>query len=205
MQQSRQLAEFLLRAPPLRVPYFGYQGTQFVLAALTLVATAALLGLRRGDPRTLRIIGHLLVANVALQLLVWAYDVYLRAADASGRITVVQALFILFALLWEVLLSGETMTNVDGRRFPRHGRVMIFFGYLVIVAAAVLYGSSLMTHSGTTAQAQFDSDGWTEYGMLLLGIPLILVHAMLNITRDLMPSRAREQDPPPVAPEPASA
>lgn len=181
LETLRPMAAILLHVPKRAVPFMGRDGLQSSIAILSLLVIGWIGLRRRSERRARRVVAQLLALNVGLQILVWIYVLYYRAADLGGRISLVQALFILAALAWDVALSGETITNADGRRLPRPGRLLMFFGYIVLVAAAVMYGSALSSDSGTALSPQLDSDGWAMYGLLFIGAPILLVHAGIGL------------------------
>ena len=60
----------------------------------------------------------------------------------GARFTLAQALIILLALLWDLATSGESVTNGHGRTFPRSARVLMYCGYVVLIATVVLFLAS---------------------------------------------------------------
>jgi hypothetical protein len=86
------------------------------------------------------------------------------------------------ALMWDIAFSGETITNGGNRWIPRHARVSLYFGYVMLVVANILYFSSLRFPSGTRVEAQFESDIWVQSGMIQLGIPLLLTLFIVKLS-----------------------
>jgi hypothetical protein len=154
----------------------GIQGTVAV-ASLCWLGWAVIA--RRRD--ALRYAGVILMLNVGLQVIVWLYQLYGSALSAGGQFSVAQGLIVLAALLWELAFSGLTMTNKDTPRFPRHSRVLIFCGYVMLVATTVMFFSSLhVQSSGSRLEPVFESELWVQRGMVVLAVPLLLTVAILR-------------------------
>ena len=121
------------------------------------------------------VLGPLLALTIGLALVYVVLTVYQRAIEAGGSFSLAQAGVILLALLWEIMMSGASITNQGGRWFPRHARVLMFFGYILLVATAVLFFSTQheVIH-GTHAEPDFESEAWPPFGVLSLGIPLLI-------------------------------
>jgi hypothetical protein len=164
--------------PRLRLAYLRV--TVAVIALIFLGWLALTRQLRAQAPG----LAALFVLLGALQLLDWIRGVYAAALDVSGRFSVLQGLLILGALLWDVLMSGKSVTNVYGRRLPRHARVLLFLGYEMLVATAVLYFSSARDHStGHAVDSLFDSDPWVLFGLVALGMPMLVCLFLLKAGR----------------------
>ncbi len=155
----------------LRLP-----GIQVTTALATLGLLGWLVARRRLDGgRWSPVLSALLMLNVALQGLHWLYDLYGHAiAAGEARLSVAQAVVILLALGWELAMSGEAV-NGESRLFPRPARVLLFCGYVMVVATAVLYFSSLhVQETGERVRPQFESEVWPQTGITELGVPLLL-------------------------------
>lgn len=164
--------------------HLGIPGEQAAVALGSLAVVGWLAARRRLTPRTAGLIALLLGLNIALQIVAWIFDGYSHASDLSGRLSVAQAVIVLLALLWDVTMSGEEITNVHGHFFPRHTRVLLFFGYVVLVATMVLYFSSLQVQAtGAAVEAQFETEMWPQSGLLGLGVPLLLSLFVLKVYR----------------------
>ncbi|HEX4216687.1 MAG TPA: hypothetical protein VIA06_25505 [Candidatus Dormibacteraeota bacterium] len=146
--------------------------------ALLYASALAVLGRLREHRTPVRLVLVLLLGLAGL----WALDdiLFEGAIRGSARFTVVQALVLLVALLWDVAMSGEYMTNVRGRHLPRHSRVLLYFGYTMLVATAVMWSVSIRVLPGGLAY-QFDSDQWPQLGIWLMGAPLLLTMFWLGI------------------------
>lgn len=132
----------------------------------------------------------LLVLNGGLLVLSWILGLYDQAKAAGEVFNAGQAIVLVIALGWDLLMSGEQITNHDSPRFPRPARVLLYCGYIMLIAVLVLYFSS-QTYSKTsvTVPALFDSEGFAQGGLLVLGVPVLLFGFILAGARWLSPHR----------------
>ncbi|MFZ0214484.1 MAG: hypothetical protein WAM30_00920 [Candidatus Dormiibacterota bacterium] len=107
--------------------------------------------------------------------------VFGTALSAGARFSLLQGVVLLLAMLWDVLMSGESMTNSGGRRVPRHSRVLLYLGYTVMVVTTVLFLSSEQVVGGGSTGSQFESDQWPQLGIGVLGPPLLLTFLLVNL------------------------
>jgi cell division protein FtsW (lipid II flippase) len=84
-----------------------------------------------------------------------------------------KGIVILLALSWEITTSGE-LTNYATRSFPRNSRILLFLGYVVLVAFGVLTIFPT-TYRITQRMTGFDSEQWVLRGILLIGVPFLMV------------------------------
>jgi len=120
------------------------------------------------------------------------------------RLTIAQAVVVILALLWDLSLSGQSITNVRTRLLPRHSNVMLYLGYLLLLATEILYWSSL--RSIAPIPNSFDSDRWPAIGLLYLGIPYVAWWFVTRLVRRsalALPESPRE--PPQVTAVPSKA
>ena len=148
------------------------------LAVLGWIASLLIRGRVGENPRPLLAAGTLLLG---LQIVAWIYGLFAASTDASGRFSIAQAVILVLALMWDIAFSGETITNGGNRWVPRHARVSLYFGYVMLVVANILYFSSLRFPSGGQVEAQFESDSWVQSGMIELGIPLLLTMFLVKL------------------------
>lgn len=107
----------------------------------------------------------------ALQFIVWMADFYSLKLETR----VVEAIVLLLAIAWDVTTSGET-TNEESPGFPRHSRVLLYFGYTVMAAFAVLYLTSLHAQGIALPSGEsLDDSLYAEVGLLGLGIAFVTV------------------------------
>ncbi|MGH7747876.1 MAG: hypothetical protein ACREQ5_24415, partial [Candidatus Dormibacteria bacterium] len=169
--------------PPLGItsdnpPYLGPEG--FRAAGALLTAAVLLVAIVLGRVRRWMLpISALLIATVTLEVLSYIEVLYanrghLEQFGASGSLAIGGAILLIVALLWDLAVSGEAITNVPGRIFPRDTRVLAYLGYVLLVAASVLMFASLHDEKGKLLENTFDPEEWVQAGILFLGIPLVL-------------------------------
>lgn len=147
-------------------------------ALLVAVLTAVIPRWRLPKP-VLRLLLVLLLGLVCLQAL---YSGVFGAAQTAGaRFSVVAGAVLVAALLWDVLMSGESFTNTGGLALPRHTRVLIYLGYTLTVVAAVLFLGSEQVQGGGSAGLEFASETWPALGISGLGPPLLLTFFLVNL------------------------
>jgi hypothetical protein len=158
-------------------------GVQETVAVVTLVWLLFVVVSPRRRRHYLRPTVLLLGLNIALQFMAWIYELYARSLSVDRRLTVLQAVIFLLALVWDVLMSGESLTNRGSSTVPRHSRVLMYFGYVMLVAAAILFFSSLHAQgSGSIIEPQFESDFWPQSGLGLFGTPLVVTLFLLRLS-----------------------
>ncbi len=90
---------------------------------------------------------------------------------------VLPAAFIFVGLAaYDVMNFGVRYANVDGRLMPRTGRVLMYFGSILLVAAYVMF--YLNTETIRTGEPQESVnlfiDGPFIFGVIFLGLPYLL-------------------------------
>ena len=166
----------------LTVPSLRLAGVQVVVAIVSVGYIGFLFARHHLDARKRRLIGSLVALNLGLFIVTLLSSLYGLALDAEGRFSVAQALVILFALGWEFVMSGGSLSGQDGTWFPRHARLLLFFGYILLVASEILYFSSLRIQAtGTRTPAWFESDRWPQGGLVVVGVPLLLTVFLLRL------------------------
>jgi hypothetical protein len=164
------------------LPPLGEGGVQVVVAlgALGLVGYLALR--RRLGPASAGPLRLALGLLIGLQVLALIFGVFDVAIEQSGHFSVAQALLLLCALLWDVAMSGALITNLHGRHFPRHTRVLLYLGYVMLVATAMLYYTTQhVAGTGESTESLFESERYPQLGVLLLGIPLLGTLFVVNL------------------------
>lgn len=169
--------------PPLGItagnaPYLGPEGFRAAGALLTAAVLLVAIATRRVR-RWMLPISALLIATVTIEVLSYIEVLYnnrghLEQLGATGSLAIGGAILLIVALLWDLAVSGEAITNVPGRIFPRDTRVLAYLGYILLVAASVLMFASLHDEQGTLLENTFDPEQWVQDGILFLGIPLVL-------------------------------
>jgi hypothetical protein len=157
--------------------------------SLLLIMLAPLSGKLRAHFRTLcLIIADLNLSFVAYGLLA-ALFFQLGGHGHGGALSVGQALVVLAALAWDIVNSGEAITNKHSDAFPRLGRVAMFMGYVMSVALLVMVSTASHLVNPLTGEAMkgLDSEGLVAVGLILFGAPFVFVMAMLRL-RNLLAS-----------------
>jgi hypothetical protein len=162
------------------LPYVGMAG---LLAGTGILSVLALFIPWR-DPERRR---TLVVGLVGLQATIWALVgmgvLYEHALNAS-RIAVWAAVVVLVAVAWDVVMSGESMTNHGTRRLPRAARVMAFLGYVILVSATVMfYSAQTVTGTGQAAESLFEPEAITRNGLFRIAFPLAVLMFLLRFGR----------------------
>jgi hypothetical protein len=161
-----------------------------LLAGVRLVAALGTLGLvgwalarppaHRGDVR--RPLAAALLLLIDLQLIEWWFDV-VAAQTALGALSPLafSALFLV-AVFWDVLTSGEGITNGDSRAFPRDGRVLLYLGYTLVASSVLLYAATVrIAASGALSADTLSTGNDAALGLLILGIPMVLLGFVLRV------------------------
>lgn len=109
-----------------------------------------------------------------LQLLDGFVYEWLRGTAESG--VTAAAIIVFVAILWDILMSGDDITNVDGKLFPRRSRVSLFFSYVMLAVAIVVFWGSMQGTRDYMAQARnlSDTDQLVELGIKILGPTTLL-------------------------------
>ncbi|HEX4212559.1 MAG TPA: hypothetical protein VIA06_04420, partial [Candidatus Dormibacteraeota bacterium] len=170
------------------LPQGDMHGFQFVFALWSLV-TIAWRAARGRRPLIGGIVGHQLVVLIVLQVLDFAFGWYGVGEDFGERLSLIAALLVLAAILWDVLMSGESVTNVEGRALPRHSRVMLYTGYAMLTAGTIAF---FLAGPGTGTDFGIAHDFWERWSIYLVGLPAALLAFALAITR---PGGAESQEP----------
>jgi hypothetical protein len=149
---------------------------QIDVAIATLLALGWLALRRRVVAETLPLLGLLFTLNVGLQVLLWLDQLFQVTNRLSTRFSILAAVLVVGAFLWDLLTSGEQLTGHEHRGGSRLPRVLLYLGYnllgfTVVLAIATLSVSSL----------PFDTGDWTETGLVSLGIPLLLTGFLLRV------------------------
>jgi len=168
-------------------PYLGVEGLRAIGGVLTVLAVVAAVGFRRVRAWSIPI-GLLLIATVTLEVLSYIDLLYankgkLEEIAPVGGLAIGGSIILVAALLWDLAVSGEAITNVQGRWFPRDTRVLMFVGYILLVSSAVLLFASLHSETGKLLESSFDPEAWVKQGILFLGVPLVLTLCVAGLHR----------------------
>lgn len=118
------------------------------------------------------------VAGAAVVLLgLGASVIFRHVAGPLALVALAQGIVLAVAVLWDVLMSGQRITNRDGRHWPRDARVVGYLGYALVGLAVALFS---VTASGPAIADFVPPQSYLPAaGLLLFGIPvsLYLLHA----------------------------
>ena len=111
----------------------------------------------------------------AVAVLLVAQWLYGKALSAN-RIPIWAGLVVLLAAVWELTMSGESLTNRDTPRLPRATRLFAYFGYLVILSGVVLFDSATkVIATGHLAASSFEPESITQEALFRFGLPVLLL------------------------------
>lgn len=182
-----------LQIGPVHIQGLRIQGEQAAVAIITVAAVAWFAvrrRLRAGTPVLLALAG----LSIGLQVLSWMFWVF-DQKQSGGGLTAIGLALVTLALLWDIVMSGGAMAQGHGRWFPRHSRVLIYFGFDVLVAATVLYFESLRNQvTGQADGLALNTDFWPQTGLIILGIPMLLALFILKLGRLRTRSHHRAAD-----------
>jgi hypothetical protein len=168
-----------LMAEPLLVIHHA----QIVVGVLALgVMLGQRLATGHRQMRVLEELPELLIAFLILGFIAQALSI---ASSFGERYVILLSVLLVAALTWDFLMSGEAITNRDGRRFSRTPRVLFYGGCTILVAAVVVLVSNLrMNHQEAAALSTiaFDSEAFALAGLVFLGIPLLVANWLFRIT-----------------------
>lgn len=167
---------------------------QIAVAAVTLAVLLSNSLWRRQGARASRLMRPLLVLNGGLLFIAAIYYLFSFGQSSAEKLNFAQAGVLLLALGWDIATSGEAITNRTGVIFTRHVRLLLYFGFTMLVCTAVLYlshhGGALGSQGdaggapvGVVPAFSFSSEVWPQIGLVYLGIPLLLVSCMVEIMR----------------------
>lgn len=158
-------------------------GTLFVLICLLLPQSAIgrRLAQREGETLTAPC-----VLDGGLLVLVWVTRLFASRAEANQPYALVPVIVLVGAFVWDFLFSGESVTNRHGPEFPREARVLMYAGYTLAVATAVIFfGSLTFTQTGEQAFAGMIEDTtWALLGAIILDVPVLLTRFVLQLPRE---------------------
>jgi len=109
-------------------PYLGLEGLKSV-AAMAAIAVVLYALATRSLHRLTVPVSLLITVTVSLELLTWIDLLFGKTTDTTGRVALFAAVVLVMALVWELAASGNGLTNLHSRQFPRESRVMLYGGY----------------------------------------------------------------------------
>ncbi len=128
-----------------------------------------------------RRLGSLFVLNCSL-LLTWAAGIlYGTASRVGSTLAVAQGIVVIAALLWELIFSGELLNcGKPASALPRRARLLLYLGYLLLTASAVLQLTTLRSPATGARVEVFDAETIVQVGIIELGVPLAITVFLIN-------------------------
>ncbi len=166
---------------PDTAPFLQLEAVRGIAAAVALVVLLGAL-VTGASVRPRGRSGLLLVLLAGLQILSWV-DLLFTKVTRRRALSIVAGVVLLMALMWELLASGEAVTNRHDRWAPRPGRVLLYLGYILLVASSVLFFATLHTDTGAPHEPLFDSEQFVDEGVLFLGLPMVLALFVAGVGR----------------------
>ncbi len=156
---------------------------QLVVAAATL-AVSVVFPFSSGPARErlTKLLALLFTLCAGLFGLGLLYLFYGRSVAAEETSALIAALLLLVFLMWDILMSGKEVTNIRGTFFPRHSRVLLYLGYIMLVSTAVLFFSLPNMSGGGTGEPFIEVEYIVREGFLKLGLPLLLTGFLVGST-----------------------
>jgi len=178
----------LLRLTPhidlAHFPGLRFPGLQAAVGVVTVALVAWMTVRGRSTWRLRPSVGLLLTIAIGLQVVSWLYDLYSQALQAEGAGPVAQAAVILVAFAWDIVMAGGALTAVNGRWFPRQARLLLYFGYVMLTSAAILYfGSFRVQSTGGSVENFFATDFWVQAGLAQIAVPLLATFFLVKAAR----------------------
>lgn len=109
---------------------------------------------------------HLLVG---LQIIDWLGNLANGLHTLGERSALLLAGVFVLTALWDLITSGEQMTNTSTPAFPREGRVLLSLAYTLASTALLLFVGSLRTARGAVAPEAYSLETYAPIGLQLLG------------------------------------
>jgi hypothetical protein len=141
----------------------------------TLLGIAWLILRRQVTARFAALITAGFALVVGLQVIGWYFQVFLPSLHQRiGLSAILAAIAFVGAILWDLLMSGDSTTNHDSPTFPRAARLLLYLAYALFASSAFLYATS-QTLVSTGAIVSLPSDGAVleVIGAEGLGLPLL--------------------------------
>lgn len=158
-----------------------------VMFGAGILGIATVLTIRARNQHGTRM-GRLMIGGVigleaaigALEVMMWLYGKALSAA----RISIWAAIILLIAVVWDVTMSGESMTNHGTSHLPRATRVLGFFGYTILLAGTVLfYTSEKVISTGKAAEPFIEPEDITRSALYRVAFPVLLLAFFIRLAR----------------------
>jgi len=152
---------------------------------LTAIGILSLVALVIASRRTERWAERMPVAVTGLiggVLVLDLMDVLYNHALSESRIAGWAAVVVLVAVAWDVTMSGDSMTNISSKFAPRSSRVFAYFGYVIVLSAAIVFyaGQRSASTGAVVGVPFFEPEALTQGALYILALPLLLTLFMLR-------------------------
>ncbi|MGC2330027.1 MAG: hypothetical protein WA581_01110 [Candidatus Acidiferrales bacterium] len=179
----------------MAIPQTAIWGTMFGIATASLLGIIGLLWLWREGNDVHDALLYTILLNVGCAALYALYGIYEGALELSKRQQLIQAIVVFVALIWDIFISGHSITNADGKMFSRRSRVYLFFGYIFLVTATIvfwdsgaitkngIYGIPYPSDLGPEIQSVMDPEGIVVAGIVSFGPAALLTLFLLRLAK----------------------
>ena len=151
---SLPVASINITIPAEQLPDAAQLGTVFLMPSINAtVATFVILGwmklkrIRLGDFRTP--LHMLLNFNCSVGFIFVLARVYEFGLYQSESMIVADMLFFFVAMMWHILASGHSVTNIHSAWFSRRSRLLLFFSFVTLTLACAVFMESLQASSNS--------------------------------------------------------
>jgi hypothetical protein len=157
--------------------YLGLAGSAF--AAAFFMRTRKVQSPPLGEPARLLFV---FTVGLCLLYLLWALVYELMRATGEQAL-VVACLLLIVTVIWDILMSGRSITNADGPLFPRRARIYMFYGFVLLTLATALYWGALIApveHRGLVASLG-DVEFYVQLGIAAYGSAVVCALFVLRL------------------------
>jgi hypothetical protein len=166
-----------------RPPFFGVVETYFL--ALVLAGWLALKYRGYGELRRALMDVFVFICSFSyLCMLMLAYN---WAAIRSHESPILIAVFLILATTWDIVTSGHVSTDIEDSWFSRRGRILLFFGYMVLLTATFLFMESVQNLNQSEAtsweflKAVLGPEFGVSFGIQIYGTGIIFSILILRL------------------------
>jgi hypothetical protein len=191
-------------ALPIALPVARPPALIFAVAAGTLLALALLRARASASSGLGAPMRFLFLLNLGLLLVYVLYAVVYEWAQKTGDEIVFVYVGVMFvALVWDILVSGHSITNADSPLFPRRARVFLFFGYVTLIVATLQFWSAVAVTNANDAERFLvklvgDPEFFVEGGIAGYAPALLITLFLLRLGRWVQRSGAHLAAPSPL-------
>jgi hypothetical protein len=120
--------------------------------------------------------------NATLLIIAGVLYLYVFAASQAEESQAVRGLVVFLALTWELATAGATVNqHGSGYAFPRTSRILIFVGYLILVATCVFMFGVLDAPFLATRMGAFNTEAIVAGGLVLIGAAFAITQALRSL------------------------